>query len=201
MVHRGEADIAVSKISITEQKSIVVGFSYPYNIETLTFATRAPGAIPKTSAIFYPFSFQTWICLAFLLIAIPMLFCKFLKKKYSIVSLAFRVYGILLHQELLLKVRAVSDKLLLGSWLWGAMILSLCYTTLLLSFLTVPVKEKGVQTIDELAAAASRGRYKCMTYQGSSSMWILQNSKTDSVRSIGESILKNNGLIKLNGGV
>ncbi|GFT65284.1 lig_chan-Glu_bd domain-containing protein, partial [Nephila pilipes] len=64
MVQRGDADMGVMALSISEERWNAVDFSLPYGVLEKGFATKEPGEMPKVSAFTYPFTVNTWILYA-----------------------------------------------------------------------------------------------------------------------------------------
>ncbi|XP_076352647.1 glutamate receptor ionotropic, kainate 2-like [Tachypleus tridentatus] len=65
MVQRKEADIAIAKISITEERKEAVDFTIPYIYDVVTFVTRTPRSKRRTLSIITPFTWQhmlTYLC-------------------------------------------------------------------------------------------------------------------------------------------
>ncbi|GIY15357.1 uncharacterized protein CDAR_13331 [Caerostris darwini] len=192
MVYRGEADLAIGKIAITESRASVLDYSYPYDIEVLTFATKIPGLVQKFAAFIWPFSWGLWTGIFTILIFITIVSRFLLTQNYTYQQLALKVFGNLLHQQLGLKLPKCSDKMLVAGWMIGSMFISFSYTAVLLSFLTIPQRNKGIRYLDDLAEAVESGSYKCLTFAGDTHVEIFLRSQQPSVKNMGELILKNN---------
>ncbi|GIY96726.1 uncharacterized protein CEXT_482451 [Caerostris extrusa] len=129
MVHYGKADIAIGKISITEERTKAVNFSYPYDVEDLTFSTKAP--------VFR--------------------ICQEKKRPFQRIVLKFLGYLVL--QPLDIFPITARTKVLVVSWLLGGRFISFFYSAALLAFLTIPEQEQGIKTISQLSNAISKGKH------------------------------------------
>ncbi|GBL95866.1 hypothetical protein AVEN_227113-1 [Araneus ventricosus] len=196
MVYRGEADLAIGKISITESRASVLNYSYPYDIEVLTFGTKIPGLVPKFAAFIWPFSWGLWTGILMILIFSTVMFRILLSKNYSLQTVGIKVFGNLLHQQLNVEYRKCSDKVLITGWLFGSMFISCSYTAVLLSFLTIPQRNKGIRYLDELAEAVGKGSYRCMVFSGDSHAEIFRRSPQPSVQYMGNLIVENNWKVR-----
>ncbi|GBN54110.1 hypothetical protein AVEN_85986-1 [Araneus ventricosus] len=63
MVHKGEADLAFTYISITEERAKVVNFSTYYTTEVCVFVTHMPEIIKSAFSFLYPFDLATWMAI------------------------------------------------------------------------------------------------------------------------------------------
>ncbi|KAF8794638.1 glutamate receptor ionotropic, kainate 4-like [Argiope bruennichi] len=196
MVYRGEADLAIGKIAITESRALALDYSYPYDIERLTFGTKIPGLVPKYASFIWPFSWGLWIGIFLILIFMSVMLHILLCKNYSLQTLGVKIFGNLLHQQLNIEYRKCSDKILITGWLLGSMFISYSYNAVLLSFLTIPQRNKGIRYLDELAEAVGKGSYRCMVFSGDSHAEIFRRSPQPSVQRMGNLILENNWKIR-----
>ncbi|GFY52498.1 uncharacterized protein TNIN_168881 [Trichonephila inaurata madagascariensis] len=198
MVHYNKADIAIGKISITEERKTVVDYSYPYDIEDLTFATKIPGFLPKTTAFITPFDIYTWcsiLVLSFLFLA-TLSFCQ--GTRCSFQRYVLKVFGYLLMQPLDIPTTTVKIRWLVLTWLITARFIPLFYSVALLAFLTIPQEELSVKDIEELSEAIDKGTFKCKTFKGASYTNTLTHNRQEMVRIIANHIKENNYLIEPN---
>ncbi|GFS31351.1 uncharacterized protein NPIL_604651 [Nephila pilipes] len=192
MVYRGEADLAIGKIAITEERASILDYSYPYDIEVLTFATKIPGLVQKYAAFIWPFSWGLWIGILTAVVFITIAIRFLLSKSYSYQHIAVSVFGNLIHQPLTIKQSKCRDKYLIAGWMLGSIFITFSYTAVLLSFLTIPQRKVGITQLNELADAVEKGSHKCLTFTGDSHVEIFLRSSQPSVQRMGELILKNN---------
>ncbi|XP_054706091.1 glutamate receptor ionotropic, kainate 4-like [Uloborus diversus] len=184
MVVRGEVDMALTYLSITEERMKAVNFSTPYVLEDLTFATNLPGFLNGMTYL-RPFQLDVWLCCLGLLLIIPAVFCFLLQQKYGYFHLFIKFYGSCFKQPLLIKETAFHIRLLFGCWCFLSMFISLSYTALLASFVTLPTIEDPLRNLQELAEAVAKGNYKCFIAKGSSDLEMILNSENESIRQLG----------------
>ncbi|GBL76009.1 hypothetical protein AVEN_234323-1 [Araneus ventricosus] len=193
MVHRNEAHIALADLTISDKRMEAVEF-VPYAVESITFVTKLPKTLLIPTTFLKPFQWPVWLSLFLALILMPFLFRLLMKKKVSVIKLAFTMFGCVFLQPVCFSVECGRDKILIGSWIVFSVLISYSYTALLLSSLTVPMQANGVRTIKDLAAAASQGRYKVMTNRGSVNVEILSNSVNEDLRLITDHITEEDWL-------
>lgn len=63
VLHRRQADIGVTALSITLSRSRDIDFTRAYHVETAAILVRTPEEVKNYSAIFEPFSFTVWLVL------------------------------------------------------------------------------------------------------------------------------------------
>lgn len=192
MVHREEADIAIGKLSITEQRSSVIDFSYPYQYIPISFITDQPQYLSDRYAVMRAYSLNGWIAIIASLILVQCASCIFqVNNKGSLQSMLLDIYGILLEMSINFRLHKLNTKFLIFSWIIGAMFLSQGYKAILLSFLTFPTLT-GIRNIPELAKAAEDSSFKCSTYPGSSVYQTILGNGGESWQKIGECINRTN---------
>ncbi|GIY15358.1 uncharacterized protein CDAR_13341 [Caerostris darwini] len=195
MVHYGKADIAIGKISITEERRTAVNFSYPYDVEDLTFSTKAPGYLSKTTAFASPFDSYIWYIFILLTIIFLIVFRICQEKKRPFQRIVLKFLGYLVLQPLDIFPITARTKVLVVSWLLGGRFISFFYSAALLAFLTIPEQEQGIKTISQLSNAISKGSIKSVTFKGASYTSTLMNNRQEMVHIIADHIRKNNFLI------
>ncbi|GFR32441.1 uncharacterized protein TNCT_268261 [Trichonephila clavata] len=191
MVQRGEADMAIGSIFVTQARMTVADFSTPYTWQDITFATRMPGLKPKETAFLWPFTYQLWIGIGIALVLLPFVFRFCLTKFYPIRRLAFEIFGALLQKSFELESDVFCDRCLILSWIVACTFLSYAYTAVWLAFLSVPVKERPVETITQLAKLVADGKFRCFSVNGSGVAVSMMNSVYESHRIVG-SYIENN---------
>ncbi|GIY37161.1 glutamate receptor ionotropic, delta-1 [Caerostris darwini] len=185
MIQRKEIDMALSTLSITEERTQVADFSDAYTSKDLTFIVEKPGALPARWALIYPFDITTWICIIVTLIIGPYLFKFFISLKISYKILLFQLWGSFLKQPLTIKFISVQGIVLQISWCVLALLISMFYSSMLLSFLTVPLEKEPIKNFLELSQAVKKGTYRCFSVKGSSMFNILQSSNQEYLRYLG----------------
>lgn len=189
LIQREEADIAIGLI-ITIGRSSVVDFSYPYDYTDLTFVTDKPEKSPKSFAIFNPFSWQMWLALALCLIFMTCLLFAFVRQKYKFSAVLISSYGILLENALDFKITASSVRILMMSWIIGALFITNSYKAVLLAFLTFPT-ETGIRNAKELSEASKVPSFRCHTFPGSFAYNIISEADDELLGPIGKCIKRN----------
>lgn len=162
MVLRGDADLVVSILALSEERSKVLDYTYPYYRGRLTFATRKPEYVPDPTVFLKPFSFIVWIFTLLSFFFITLVFYRIFSRKYSFKKIILFCYSTLFCQGVVIQPKIISDFILISFWGVGTMLLSKCYSVVLLSFLTFPPLS-GVRNIPELATAIVEGKYECIT--------------------------------------
>lgn len=197
MVQREEVDMAVGSLFISEQRMSVADFSYPYTWQDVTFSTKKPGRLPRGMNFMWPFSYQVWISIAISIVVLTIAYRISLTKAYPMPKIFFGIIGILLRQSPELARKIFREKCLIISWIAACTVLSYSYTVVLLSFLTVPLRERPIETVTQLLDALQQERYVCLSPAGSSLVEILKSSKKKSDRIIGHHIWKKRGYVDL----
>ncbi|GIY77913.1 lig_chan-Glu_bd domain-containing protein [Caerostris darwini] len=191
MVYRNESDIGLGYLSVTTNRSEVVDF-IPYSTEENTFATRLPPFLSPVTEYTYPFEKEVWVAFAFAIFFTPIVFKVITSNNVSIPSLAAEMIGCLLRQNLNIPIKKARDMFLMGSWLIFASILSFCYVGVLLSSVSVPLREKGIRTIRKLSEGVSDGKFKCFANRGSVGIALLKDSFDKDLQMIGKHIIEKN---------
>lgn len=192
LVHRNKADIGISKFGISLFRSQCVDFSYPYRFQDLTFVTKKPGFVAKDDAYAYPFNVDLWAALIVVFSAMVIIF-SFVERTNLLDSMQ-QLFSILVRQFVNLKKNKLKNKIIQLTWIWSAWFLTSAYVAVLLSHITIPSMEKGVETIDELATEISAGMYKAMTIKGTMFLEMIEESKRKSAQIVSEHIIKHNHL-------
>lgn len=196
LVHRNKADIGISKFGISHLRSQYVDFSYPYRFQDLTFVTKEPGFVPKDAAYAYPFNLDLWVSLIVVFSTMVIIFS--LVERTNLLHSMQQIFSILVRQFVKLKKNKLKNKIIQLTWIWGAWFLTSAYIAVLLSHITIPSMEKGVETIDELATEISAEKYKAMTVKGTMFLEMIEESKRKSAQIVSEHIIKYNHLIDPN---
>lgn len=157
MVEHGVADIAIDNFIILDSSTMRIDFSYPFHIDALTFVTRRAKRVSEIAAIYHPFSFKIWLGVALSTVAMIITSCIVLRKTKSFSEVFKIVIASLLRQPI--NIQYPTDKLIMFSWILGVMLITNCYISLLLTFLTFPPQNE-VRDISKLSKEVHSGRYR-----------------------------------------
>ncbi|XP_055932887.1 ionotropic receptor 21a-like [Argiope bruennichi] len=188
MVARGEVDLTVSHLGITEEVFKIAEMSAPYFDDHKTFASDLPHSLPKYTVLIRPFSAYVWIAIVFCFAFIPLIFhyltilkqikCKDIAEKVDDARPA--------KHNSLIRATGILDGFLLIS----KTLLIFIYTSVILSAFTVERKGNVIRTAEELAPLLESRTYKCMLLKGTVIPNILMRSNLKHLRTIG-SVIKN----------
>lgn len=189
MLQRNEVDIAMSEISLSEKRFEVVRYSHPYNIDAVTFATKSIKSLSRENTLLDPFTHDIWISLVAAQIIFTLILC--FMAGHSVRNIALYVVGTTLGQGWIYPYKKSYKRIILFSWFVGAMFFSMFYKSVLLSFLSVPLREKAIDTKEELADALMGGKYRCYSYERSSVFASMATSADPHTRLIAKLIAEN----------
>ncbi|GIX77064.1 uncharacterized protein CEXT_633291 [Caerostris extrusa] len=195
MILSGEAELALSFLSVNEQRSKAVNFSTGYTIEENIFYKLMPQVRKSAFAFLYPFNVNLWICLMGAIITLSIVLAKFEGRTTSILGTLFKIFANILGQPLIFKNNSLKSNTLLSFWLFFANKFS--YSATLLSFLIQPLRESPIQNFYELSKAVQAGSHK--DYFSVYSIHRLSNSNLAHLRQLGEFLARNNEIEDLKG--
>ncbi|GBN48830.1 hypothetical protein AVEN_273462-1 [Araneus ventricosus] len=190
MIQRDEADLAFSYLSMTEERSRVIGYSKPYMFEDHTFISQIPSNRRLTLTFLYPFDFSTWICLFLTLVLMSTLLAIFKSGIQSLGNQFFRLFASLMTQAVNTDGGSRKYNMLVAFWLFFAQVIVLSYSSTLLSFLIQPLKEAPIRNFNELSRAVQRGN--CQANFTNFSLSFLLNSNMDHFMKLGKIVSSNN---------
>ncbi|XP_015921806.1 probable glutamate receptor [Parasteatoda tepidariorum] len=191
MLARNEADIAFSLMGITEERSTVLDFSIPYLTLEKTFLMRHASFLPKTSAFTYPFSRLVWFLFFIVLLLVTVLFRTLISPKESMCSVFLNLWGSAFGQGIKYNPRSMLRRMPLGIWLLYSYVLILCYSSVLLSVLTSPIKMKQIKDFKDLYTAVKEGEMECRAALPTLEAKYLLKSDIPYLKGLGEYITKN----------
>ncbi|XP_015906302.3 glutamate receptor U1-like [Parasteatoda tepidariorum] len=191
MIARNETDMAFTYISVTEERSFVADFSVPYYNLEKTFIMNHASFLPKTAAFAYPFSSLTWILFFAVLLLMTVLFRSLIAPKDSMISVFINVWGSSFAQGISYNPRSLSRRIPLGIWLIYSYFLILGYSSVLLSFLTSPIKMKQIKDFKDLYTAVREGKMECLAAGPTLEAEYLSESIVPHFKGLGEYIKKN----------
>lgn len=190
MLHRGEADMAISPLIETEDRLKVVDFGFPFIIDSVTFVVRKIEKQSGLLTILSPFSYNVWFSFLISSLLVSFFLYLFPKKTDPFFTILGKVYRSILCQSVNFSPKDNGKRILFLPWFLGLAFLGLCYTSLLLSSLTFP-KLNVVRDISELSRAVRRDEYLVMVRNTSPFGDILSTSENEDARTIGDGIYKN----------
>ncbi|GIY11694.1 lig_chan-Glu_bd domain-containing protein [Caerostris darwini] len=193
---RGEADMAMCQVIISEDRKTAIDYSYAYEIVKLVFANKKPGLLPKPFAILYPFSLGVWVSIMVLIMVMPFIWKFLFSIKFSGLKLLGNVFLTLLSGSASIRIVAFRDYVLWGTWIAAISFLSRSYTAVLLSFLTLPLQESIIRDYDQLARAISVGNYRSLSFKGAIIGDMMESSSITSVQLIVSAMNKNEWFVK-----
>ncbi|XP_055941894.1 glutamate receptor-like [Argiope bruennichi] len=198
-VERGEADMGIAYMAITEERSHAVDFSFPYAIMERTFLVKEPGPIPHLMGYFYPFSKRVWILYILLIFASAFIFQKVIFKNVSFLVSFIAILGSVLTQSIEVVPR-LSDwkRVILGLWLTIAAVMPFLYMVSFLSFVTMPGKMPGIRDFRDLSKAVLNKNYRCLSLKGTADVDLLLKSEMDYLKMLGETIRQHNWKYEMN---
>ncbi|GFS43331.1 lig_chan-Glu_bd domain-containing protein [Nephila pilipes] len=194
VLQRGEADMGVLGLTISEEVSEAVDFSVPISTLEVTFLTKEPGEMPKVSAFAYPFSLDVWFLYAFMILVATILFQRIMFRNATLLGSFLSVLGSIASQAMENVRETPWRRVLFGLWLATATVMPFFYNTSFLSFLTMPEKVPVPRTFKELSDAVLSGKYKCLTPKEAVHTDLLRASTNEYMVKLGEIIEKNNWL-------
>ncbi|XP_055936608.1 glutamate receptor ionotropic, delta-1-like [Argiope bruennichi] len=167
MVHRKEVDLALSTLTISEDRMEAIDFTSPYTIQDVTFIVSKPGVLDNVNDIFQPFDLYTWICTFLSVIIYSGLFYFLLSAKYPYSRLLLELFGSTIRLPTFINLNSQLVRILFSLWLIFTVVISFGYSSTLLSFMTLPLHQQPIRTFRELSEAVRSGSYKCMAEIGS----------------------------------
>ena len=168
----------------------MVEFAYPYHMSDSTFIKQKPEYTPHFFGIFQTFSLQVWITVASVFIAMNLVHHFLLKKKFGFETIALHVFSVLMRQVPLISSSKLADKMVIYSWVWGAMILCLCHDTVFLSFLSFPPVKK-IKHLSDLSIAVQKEDYQCIQFPYTGIAEYIRNTEQENLLAIAENVEKN----------
>ncbi|GFY53969.1 uncharacterized protein TNIN_126661 [Trichonephila inaurata madagascariensis] len=144
-IQKGQANIAVYMMTMTESRLAVVDYSPAYTTEDVSFAIEKPGALPKSSAFLHTFDDFIWIATLTALIIFTIMYKILIRDKCSYTQILFMLIVALLKQPVDEDNDSLRYRLLISSWMIFSTVLSFSYSAVFLSLLTFPGEMAGVK--------------------------------------------------------
>ncbi|KAG8183873.1 hypothetical protein JTE90_005335 [Oedothorax gibbosus] len=190
MVQTQEADLAIGSLSVTYDRLGVVDFSSPYTVQDVTFLIKSPEQFHDANHLFSPFGFWVWMSILIVLAVIPAVFGMLVSERLTYGRLFFEMLGSLLKQPVTFSREPARVKPLFCLWSFFTLVITSCYSSILLSFLTTPLLEKSISSLEQLSWAVKNDGYRCLAEKGSSIPKIMRSAEQPHLKHIGESILE-----------
>lgn len=182
LLQNSSADLAISTLTMSAENFAVVDFSYPYTIQDVTFLVERPDLIHNANHLFRPFGFAVWASILCVLVAIPVAFVLLDRGRLSCGLLLFELLGSLLKQPVTFRRETAKVEALFCVWSFFTLVVSSCYSSILLSHLTLPLSEKPIRSFEELSWAVRSGGYRCLCEKGSSIPKMLLSAEKPHLR-------------------
>lgn len=186
-INRSEIDIGFQTFIINEVVTERVDFFYPYGLDDYSFFIRKPKYKPQIFGIFQTFSMPVWISIAIAIIVMSALIYILLNWKCTLSKSFLHVFAILMRQSSIIIPISFGEKLLIYSWVVGAMCLCLAYDSVFLSFLSFPPVVK-IKHLTDLATFVKSGDYQCMYMPTERIKERFLTSKKEHLKIIGEDL-------------
>ncbi|GFS31272.1 lig_chan-Glu_bd domain-containing protein [Trichonephila inaurata madagascariensis] len=193
LLQRKEVDVGLS-VTMTNTRLNTVQFSRSYGKEDVTFIVSKPTSSLKTSNFWYlaPFESNIWIFISLYLILTSVILSAINKKSnFLFLKTFFSLLGSLMKQPI-----SSGKSVLLGCWLFLSTMMTLCYSALLLSYLTLPLNMETIRNFEELSKAVQLGKYRCFVEKGSAIGISFRESKQEHFRLLFENVERNNWFLK-----
>ena len=136
-----------------------------------TFVIRKIEFKPEVLGTLKIFSWQLWIAVFSILIAMSIVYYISFKKKFPLNKTLLHALSILLQQSSILKTCSVTENLLVYSWVFGAMFVCLAYDSVFLSFLAFP-PTNPINDISQLSKAVLNRDYHCVIHPNSAFTYL-----------------------------
>lgn len=111
-------------------------------------------------------------------------------RKHTYQNILFTILGSLLEKSIDIHPQKVSLKLIIGTWLMFAFVITNSYKAVLLSILTLPPLS-GIRDIPDLAKAAEKNSATCYTYTGALLQQIFLEAEIDTWRAFDNCLKRN----------
>ncbi|KAJ6221968.1 hypothetical protein RDWZM_000513 [Blomia tropicalis] len=188
-----KSDIAVCGLTRTTQRMLDVSFTNFVFDDVIIFFMESPGIAKRNWMFLKPFKLDVWLTLALSFASLSFLLYLISPSNDRI---NLNLFGMLINQSILKneKCFATIIRLLIGIWILVAFILTNTYSSSFYSILTIPVYEKTINTIRDLATAAIHDTHYILTWPNSSytSIFTKADPSNKPFYEIGKHIIRNN---------
>lgn len=149
MLDSGLVDMAAVGFGITEDRSNSFHL-IPYSVLDVAFVVDKPGYMSDGSRLLYPFQSEVWYASVAAYLLTTLVLWLLPGRKLSISRLATNTLGMAFGNDSKTQSTSTAKKIVSSCWLMSSMLLVFSYSAVLLSSLTLPVREKGIRTVEEL---------------------------------------------------
>lgn len=190
LVNRSQVDIGFPPTQLREENIDIFDHSYPYKLTSFTFLTPKPQYKPQIFGILHTFAVSLWMAVLLAIMAMILAYYVVFKRKCSLHRIFLHVFAVFLKQNSIICHSSIVEKLLLYSWVVGAMFLCFAFDSVFLSYLAIPTVTK-IKDVAQLATAVANGEYHCIDFHSKGTRNILQQSNSESLRILGKDIETN----------
>ncbi|KAG8179385.1 hypothetical protein JTE90_003641 [Oedothorax gibbosus] len=189
MIQRNEVDLVSAGLMMTDKRAGLADFTTPYSGTPLTFAIGKAGEkTPTMDAFLDPFQNEVWFGCLGTMFAVA--FIVRLEGQHSFLKILFELGGCILKQRIEI-IDGSTMKMLLVLWSAYALLLSSTYSSMLLSFMTIPNQGKNVETFAQLAKAVKAGTHKCSVQRGTNTATYMIATEAEDIQYLGKEIESN----------
>ncbi|KAK8380493.1 hypothetical protein O3P69_016827 [Scylla paramamosain] len=192
-VARREAHLAICEITITGSRETVVDFTSPYYLEATTMVSPAPALRSRIFAIFSPFTYQVWVCIAaatlavgpvaFILATLMDAYVSPLPSRRGPHEYSFHMFRNLVVQTNLIKTSELPHRILFISWILFCFYVCALYSGTLTAVLAAPSYEPTVDSLQDLPRAVRQG-YTLGMIKDTSMMFLFKEAKEGIYREV-----------------
>lgn len=170
MLDTGTVDMAAPMMFITEDR--YSSFTQiPFLVLQYTFVTNRPGFRQGDSKLQYPFQSEVWYAWIAAYVLTTLMLWVLSGRRLSIPIQATKALGMILGKDSIKGRISTATNIVSSCWVLSSMFLVFGYSAVLLSSLTLPVREKGIRTIDELVDAVLNSDQKAFLVKGSAAVF------------------------------
>lgn len=152
-----QSDFGLGGMFYTEERSQVVSFLYPRQVDTVTFLTKEPKSKPILDLVLKPLDEQVWICFfgALMVCFVFDQLYKRLNKKGKNRKIFWTSMYPLFHQQIYsFNVFTLSQNVWIIFWSFGTLVLTAAYAGCLFSF-AIKTSKNTIDSAEELIEAVA----------------------------------------------
>ncbi|GBM09341.1 Glutamate receptor ionotropic, delta-1 [Araneus ventricosus] len=197
MLQRKEVDMAIGWVACSYKRQTIVDFSFPHIITADVFVTAAPKTLRREFPFLSPFQFLVWMILLTTLVCSGLALSALdIDRSGKVVKNFFkrwlaeigRLAALFIGQGRYDRYQSGKVRAFMYLWSISKLILVFGYSTDLLAYLTVPVNETPLQTVQELRDAVVAGKYQFGLFKGVSHVDGLMGLKSGVLKDLADHI-------------